>query len=163
MKTSRRIMKVLLRPFALVAAGCAAVFIFGELTEVWARVGGGGSYSGGGSSGGSGGAAKSSPKDPKANKPASAPIRPADVSVAVLNATPVAGLASQFGDRAQGLGFKKDNVGNYRGAQRAESVVMYAPGRKAEAKFVSKKFNINNIEPVDPTVQADAPQADVIV
>jgi hypothetical protein len=107
--------------------------------------------------------AGSSPQDPKQRKPAGAPIRPADVSVAVLNATPVAGLASQFGDRAQSLGFTKDNVGNYRGAQRAESVVMYSPGRRAEAKFVSKKFGINNIEAVDPTVQADAPQADVIV
>jgi hypothetical protein len=115
----------------------------------------------GGATGSAGG--KSSPKDPKAGKPKSAAIRPADVSVAVLNATPVAGLASQFGDRAQALGFTKDNVGNYRGAQRAESVVMYAPGREREAKFVRKKFNINSIEAVDPTVQADAPQADVIV
>jgi hypothetical protein len=93
-----------------------------------------------------------------------APIRPADVSVAVLNATPVQGLANQFGDRAQAEGFKKDNVGNAPGAQqRAESVVLFAPGKEREARLVRRRFNVSNIEPVDEESKALAPQADVIL
>ena len=95
---------------------------------------------------------------------ATAPIRPGDVSVAVLNATPVQGLANQFGDRAQAEGFKKDNVGNAPGSQqRAESVVLFAPGKEREARFVRRRFNVSNIEPVDPESRALAPQADVIL
>jgi hypothetical protein len=106
----------------------------------------------------------SSGGQPSGSKPAQAPLRPGDISVAVLNATPVAGLASQFGDRAQADGFKKDNVGNAPGGQqRAESVVLYAPGHERDARFVRRKFGINNIEAVDAQSRALAPQADVIL
>jgi hypothetical protein len=101
-------------------------------------------------------------KTPATPKP-SQPLRPADVSVAVFNATGTAGLASQYGDQAQAAGFTKDNVGNFRPGQRAESVVLYAPGHQREAKLVRREFNINQIEQADPTVLADAPQADVIL
>jgi hypothetical protein len=93
----------------------------------------------------------------------SKPLRPADISVAVFNAAGVNGLASSFGDKVQAEGFTKDNVGNYRSGQRAESVVMYAKGREREAKLVRRKFEISAIEPASPEVLADAPQADVIV
>jgi hypothetical protein len=83
--------------------------------------------------------------------------------VAVLNATAVPGLADQFGDKAQAQGFKKDNVGNAPGGQRAESVVLYAPGKERQAKLVRRKFGVSNIEPVDPESQALAPQADAIL
>jgi hypothetical protein len=96
-------------------------------------------------------------------KPAPAPIKPGDVSVAVFNATGVQGLASQYGDQAQAAGFVKDNVGNFRSGQRAESVVMYAPGHKREAQLVRREFDVNQIEQADQTVRADAPQADVIL
>jgi hypothetical protein len=86
------------------------------------------------------------------------------VSVAVLNATGVNGLANQFGDRAQAEGFKKDNVGNAPGAeQRAESVVLFAPGKEREARLVRRRFDVNQIEPVDAESQALAPGADVIL
>jgi hypothetical protein len=92
-----------------------------------------------------------------------ATIRPGDVSVAVLNATGIGGLADQFADKAQAQGFHRDNVGNAPGGQRAESVVLYAPGKEKQAKLVRRKFNVSNIEPVDPESQALAPQADAIL
>jgi len=116
------------------------------------------------SSGGGGGGGAQTEQASNAQKPATAAIAPGDVAVAVLNATGVNGLANQFGDRAQAEGFKKDNVGNAPGGeQRAESVVLFAPGKEREARFVRRKFDVNNIEPVDPESQSLAPQADVIL
>jgi hypothetical protein len=123
-----------------------------------------GSDSGTGKAAPAGNTTPSSGGQPSASQPAQAPLRPGDISVAVLNATPVAGLASQFGDRAQADGFKKDNVGNAPGGQqRAESVVLYAPGHERDARLVRRKFGINNIEAVDAQSRALAPQADVIL
>ena len=90
-------------------------------------------------------------------------LAPADVSVAVLNATGINGLANQFGDKAQAEGFQKDNVGNAPGGQRAESVVLYAPGREDAARLVRRRFDVSNIEPIDPESQGLAPDADVIL
>jgi len=114
-------------------------------------------------SGGGGGGGQSQPAA-QTGGASNAAITAGDISVAVLNATPVQGLANQFGDRAQAEGFKKDNVGNAPGGQqRAESVVLFAPGKEREARLVRRKFNVSNIEPVDPESQALAPQADVIL
>ena len=114
---------------------------------------------------GGGGASTGQPQQAAAPEgSAQAVIKPADVSVAVLNATGVNGLANQFGDRAQAEGFKKDNVGNAPGAeQRAESVVLFAPGKEREARLVRRRFDVNQIEPVDTESQALAPGADVIL
>ena len=95
---------------------------------------------------------------------ASTPLRPADISVAVLNATPVPGLAAQFGDRVESEGFQRDNVGNFDGGQRAESVVLYAPGRKRHASLVRRRFDVNAIEPVDEQLRSQvSPNADVFL
>lgn len=92
-----------------------------------------------------------------------APLRPRDIKVAVLNATGLAGLADQFADKAEGEGFVRDNVGNAPGGQRAESVVLYAPGKEREARFVRREFDVSNIEPVDRDSAGLAPEADVIL
>lgn len=111
---------------------------------------------------GSGGAQTAG--EPENERSSSAPLRPADVSVAVFNATAVPGLASQFGDKAQADGFQKDNVGNAPGGeQKAESVILYAPGKEREARLVARKFDISAREPADPESLAQAPQADVIL
>lgn len=95
---------------------------------------------------------------------ANTPLRPADISVAVLNATPVPGLAAQFGDRVESEGFQRDNVGNFNGGQRAESVVLYAPGRKRHASLVRRRFDVNAIEPVDEQLRSQvSPNADVFL
>jgi hypothetical protein len=109
----------------------------------------------------SGTAARGQDLEPKKNT--TAPLRPADINVAVLNATTSQGLATQFGDQVQGEGFEKGSVGNYEGPQRAESVVMYAPGRQSEARLVRRKFDISAIEPADQSARGTAPRADVIV
>ena len=113
----------------------------------------------------SSGGAGTTPAEPTAEREpsASTPVKPADVSVAVLNATGLAGLADQFADKAEAQGFKRDNVGNAPGGQRAESVVQYAPGKEREARLVRRKFDISAIEPADPESLKLAPEADTIV
>jgi hypothetical protein len=120
--------------------------------------------SGSDSSGGGGGnnPSQTGPSDPGA-KPKAAAVRPADVSVAVLNATGIPGLADQFADKAEAQGFHRDNVGNAVGGQRAESVVLYAPGKQREARLVRRKFAVSNIEPADAESRKIAPQADVLL
>ncbi len=49
------------------------------------------------------------------------------------------------------------------GEQRAESVVLYAPGKQREARLVARKFDVSNIEPVDAPSRGLAPQADVVL
>jgi hypothetical protein len=93
-----------------------------------------------------------------------AALKPGDVSVAVLNATGVNGLANDFRDRALAAGFKRSSVGNDPSGQRAESVVLFSPGKEDEARLVRRKFDVNGIEPVDPQLKASvAPTADVIL
>jgi hypothetical protein len=120
--------------------------------------------SSGGATGGSSASSGQTETAPEKAKSKAAAVKPGDVSVAVLNATGVNGLANQFGDRAQAEGFKRDNVGNDPTGQRAESVVLFSPGKESEARLVRRKFDVNGIEPVDPQLKADvAPQADVIL
>jgi hypothetical protein len=99
--------------------------------------------------------------EPKKNP--AAPLRPADINVAVLNATGVQGLAQTYGDKVQANGFGKGSVGNYTGAPRAESVVMYAPNKKREARLVSRKFGISAIAPADANARKVAPSADIVL
>jgi hypothetical protein len=115
--------------------------------------------SGDSSSGGSG----QTEQPEREQQASSGPPQPAEVSVAVLNATGINGLANQFGDKAQAEGFEKDNVGNAPGGQRAESVVLYAPGQEDAARLVRRRLDVSNAEPVDPESQGLAPKADVIL
>jgi hypothetical protein len=91
------------------------------------------------------------------------PIDPAAINVAVLNGTPVAGLARTEGDKVSAAGFQLGNVDNAVDKQRAESVVLFAPGRNREARLVSRKLGISQIEPADASSRARAPRATVIV
>jgi hypothetical protein len=116
---------------------------------------------GGSSSGKSGSAARGQNLEPKKNP--AAPLRPADINVAVLNATGVQGLAQTYGDKVQVEGFTKGSVGNYTGAPRAESVVMYARGKKREARLVSRKFGISAIALEDENARKVAPSADIVL
>ena len=94
-----------------------------------------------------------------------AAVNPANVTVAVLNGTTVPGLAASIGDRVEQLGFQLGTVANGpdQGQQRAESVVMFAPGAKREAALVSRKLGIPQREPVDPVSQGLAGDATVVV
>ena len=92
------------------------------------------------------------------------PVDPATVTVAVLNGTQVTGLAGTTGQKVSAAGFRLGNVAT--GAQdapRAESVVLYKPGASRQARAVSRKLGISQIEPVDSASSALAGTATVVV
>jgi LytR cell envelope-related transcriptional attenuator len=127
----------------------------------------------GGDSGGSGakesgavssrsGADESSGDSQKASPPA---VDPGKVTVAVLNGTTVPGLAKQVGDQVSAKGFHLGTVANTadQDQQRAESVVLYSPGHKTEARVVSRRLQIIQRQPIDPASQQLAGDATVVV
>jgi hypothetical protein len=96
-------------------------------------------------------------------KPAAPGVDPSSVTVSVLNGTTVGGLAAELGDKLEGQGFQLGNVTNNTDQQRAESVVLFAPGAEAEAKDVGRRLKINQREPIDPDSQTRAGDATVVV
>ncbi|MEA2364126.1 MAG: hypothetical protein QOD71_3271 [Thermoleophilaceae bacterium] len=90
-------------------------------------------------------------------------VKPGNVTVAVLNGTTVPGLAATLSDEVGAAGFKVGTITNFTDQQLAESVVQYAPGHEAEARAVSRRLGIGQREPVNPSSQALAGDASVIV
>jgi hypothetical protein len=90
-------------------------------------------------------------------------VRPASVTVAVLNGTTVPGLAATLSDEVGAAGFKVGTITNFSDQQLAESVVQYVPGHEREAAVVSRRLKIAQREPVNPSSQALAGDATVIV
>jgi hypothetical protein len=92
-------------------------------------------------------------------------VVPGNVTVAVLNGTTVPGLAKQVGDRVESQGFRLGTVANTadQEQQRAESVVLYAPGHQREAQAVNKRLGIGQREPIDAASQELAGDATVVV
>jgi hypothetical protein len=99
------------------------------------------------------------------NKPkrSGAVVKPGNVTVAVLNGTTVPGLAAALRDQIAAAGFKKGTINVFSNQQLAESVVQYAPGHQAEAKAVSRRVGISQLEPVTADSRAPAGDATVIV
>jgi hypothetical protein len=100
------------------------------------------------------------PHKPKRN---GAAVKPGNVTVAVLNGTTVPGLAAALRDQIAAAGFEKSTINNFSDQQLAESVVQYAPGHQAEAKAVSRRLGISQLEPVTANSRALAGNATVIV
>jgi hypothetical protein len=96
------------------------------------------------------------------NRPA---VVPGNVTVAVLNGTTVPGLAKQVGDEVESHGFRLGTVANTadQEQQRAESVVLFAPGHQREARAVNKRLGIGQREPIDAASQELAGDATVVV
>lgn len=89
---------------------------------------------------------------------------PAEITVSVLNGTTVPGLAAQVGDQVENEGFVLGNVTNAAEQQRAESVVMYAPGSTRDARLVARRLRLSrSVEPIDAESQALAGDATVVV
>jgi hypothetical protein len=101
-------------------------------------------------------------EEPKKKRAA---VAPGDVTVAVLNGTTVPGLAKQVSDRVAAQGFQVGTVANTadQEQQRAESVVLFAPGHRNEARVVSRRLSINQRQPIDPGSQELAGDATVVV
>jgi hypothetical protein len=97
------------------------------------------------------------------DRPEPARVNPADVKVAVLNATATNGLATRVASRLEADGFVTGNVTNAAERQRAESVVMFKPGRNGEARTVTRSLDIGQIEPIDQASEALAGDAMVVV
>lgn len=92
-------------------------------------------------------------------------VDPSKVTVAVLNGTTVPGLAKQVGDRVAAQGFNLGTVANTadQEQQRAESVVLFSPGHRNEARAVSRRLSISQRQPVDAASQQLAGDATVVV
>jgi hypothetical protein len=92
-------------------------------------------------------------------------VVPGNVTVAVLNGTTVPGLAKQVGDEVESHGFTLGTVANTadQEQQRAESVVLFAPGHVREARAVNKRLGIGQRERIDPASQELAGDATVVV
>jgi hypothetical protein len=102
-------------------------------------------------------------KKGKKQKSSSAAIQPGDVSVAVLNGTTTNFLASTYGRKLQSLGFNVGNEANANQGQVNETVVLFKPGKSAEAAVVRRKLGVTQIEPADQQALSQGGGADVIV
>ncbi|HEY8467936.1 MAG TPA: LytR C-terminal domain-containing protein [Solirubrobacterales bacterium] len=99
------------------------------------------------------------------DEPAGPGIRgldPAAISVAVLNATTNAGLAGDAAADVQNAGFTLTETGVLE-EQRPESVVMFAPERKALGRKVARDLRIKRVEKMDKAVRREVGSADVAV
>ncbi len=92
-------------------------------------------------------------------------VVPGNVTVAVLNGTTVPGLAKQVGDQVESHGFQLGTVANTadQEQQRAESVVLFAPGHVREAQAVNKRLGIGQRQQIDPASQERAGDATGVV
>ena len=88
-----------------------------------------------------------------------------DVTVAVLNGTTVPALAKQVGDKVAAQGFRLGTVANTadQEQQRAESVVLFSPGHRNDARAVSRRLKIGQRQPVDVASRELAGDATVVV
>ncbi len=91
-----------------------------------------------------------------------AKIKPGEIEVAVLNGTSVTGLAASWGDKIEKKGFELGAVTNTNSTFE-ESVVMFEPGAKPEAKEVAERLKIKNVEPMIPEVAEVSNEAKVSV
>lgn len=151
------------RPILLVVAAMVAIAVvaFGVLQVT----GGDDSSDGGGSDAGlaTGGSGDGSGGSGDGGGRSAPPIDPAQVTVAVLNGTTVPGLAATVGDKVAGEGFQLGTVTNNFDQEKAESVVLYAPGAEREAADVSRRLDISQREAIDAESQALAGDATVVV
>jgi hypothetical protein len=95
-------------------------------------------------------------------KATAAKIKPGEIEVAVLNGTSVTGLAATWGDKIETKGFELGAVTNTNSTFE-DSVVMFEPGAKPEAKVVAQRLNIKKVEPMVAEVAEVSNEAKVSV
>lgn len=95
-------------------------------------------------------------------KQAATKVKPSEVEVTVLNGTAVPGLAATFGEKVEGKGFQLGAVTNS-SSSFAESVVVFRPGRKPEARLVGRQLNIPKMQQMDGEIESVSAGADVAV
>jgi hypothetical protein len=136
--------------------------LLGVLFVVFVLVVGGVAYAVLNSGSSSDNSAKTSTKNGGGKKKNGAAIPPGEIEVAVLNGTAVTGLAATWGDTIEKKGFELGAVTNTNSTFE-ESVVMFEPGAKPEAKEVAERLSIKNVEPMIPEVAEVSNEAKVSV
>ena len=89
------------------------------------------------------------PVTPKAQETAAPPLARADTSVVVLNGNGRTGAAGAAADRMHELGYLVAGTGNAGRSDYARTIVMYRPGRKAEAQRLAKDVGAKVVGPLD--------------
>jgi hypothetical protein len=89
----------------------------------------------------------------KASVPAALPR--GETAVVVLNGNGVAGAAAGVGERIKGLGYVLGAVGNAPRSDYARTLVMYRPGREAEARRLAKDLGVRVVAPLDGLTPAE--------
>jgi LytR cell envelope-related transcriptional attenuator len=111
---------------------------------------------------GSSEASKTAKQEKSGKKPAAKKVSPGEIEVAVLNGTAVTGLAATWGDKVEGKGFELGAVTNSE-SEYEESVVMFKPGNKPEAKEVAERLSIAKVQPMNSEVAQVSGDAKVSV
>jgi hypothetical protein len=89
-------------------------------------------------------------------------VAPGEIEVTVLNGTAVPNLAADYGHKIEAKGFKLGALGNT--SQPVEqSVVMFRPGHKPEAKRVARQLRISHLAAMDSEVRSASAGARVAV
>jgi hypothetical protein len=101
-------------------------------------------------------------KGAQASKQTAKKVKPDEIEVAVLNGTSVTGLAATWGNKIETKGFELGAVTNTNSTFE-DSVVMFEPGAKPEAKEVAKRLTIAKVEPMTAEVQEVSNKAKVSV
>jgi anti-sigma factor RsiW len=86
----------------------------------------------------------------------------ADVEVAVLNGTAVAGLAAKVGDDVETNGYALGAVTNSE-APAEETFVVFERGHEEEAQTVARDLGVEMVSPIDAETRELADGADVVV
>jgi hypothetical protein len=100
--------------------------------------------------------------DGNGKKKKGAAVAPGEIEVAVLNGTAVSGLAASWGETIEEKGFELGAITNT-SSTFEESVVMFEPGAKPEAKEVAERLSIKNVEAMIPEVAEVSNEAKVSV
>lgn len=108
------------------------------------------------------GSGDGSSKGSHASKQTAKKIKPGEIEVAVLNGTSVTGLAASWGDKIETKGFELGAVTNTNSTFE-DSVVMFEPGAKPQAKEVAKRMSIPKVEPMTAEVKEVSNKAKVSV
>ena len=87
---------------------------------------------------------------------------PSSITFSVLNGTGVDGLGKQVADELEAAGYRRGNVTNA-SEQKAESVVLYTRGARADALAVAREIRVSQTEPIDASSQVLAGDASVVV
>jgi hypothetical protein len=116
-----------------------------------------------GSGGRAGGADRDRRDGGEGSRARRAPVDPAQVTVAVLNGTTIAGLAAQVGEEARADGFTLGTVTNAAATDQESSKVLYRGGQRNAARAVADRLGIRSTGPVDPISKELAGSFDVVV